>query len=179
MAMVLQGRDSAYETDLFAPIVSAVQSGFAGTRAGQRDIRIVADHIRASTFILSEGVVPSNEGRGYIPRRLLRKAIATATQAGAADFDLGNVASVVIDHMRHTYPQLAVGRDRTLDLMAREQRDFGRVVRRGLDRPAPPASRPPPAGRRGGAVPPPPPPRPPLGPRPALPPPPGRPAGQP
>ena len=134
MAMVLQGRDSAYETDLFAPIVSAVQSGFAGTRAGQRDIRIVADHIRASTFILSEGVVPSNEGRGYIPRRLLRKAIATATQAGAADFDLGNVASVVIDHMRHTYPQLAVGRDRTLDLMAREQRDFGRVVRRGLDR---------------------------------------------
>src|SRR5260370_40461563 len=134
MAMVLQGRDSAYETDLFAPIVSAVQSGFTGTRAGQRDIRIVADHIRASTFILSEGVVPSNEGRGYIPRRLLRKAIATGTQAGGADFDLGNVASVVIDHMRPTYPQLAVGRDRTLDLVAREQRDFGRVVRRGLDR---------------------------------------------
>src|SRR5215472_15877273 len=114
MAMVLQGRDSVYETDLFAPIV--------------------ADHVRASTFVLSEGVAPSNEGRGYIPRRLLRKAIATATQAGAADFDLRDVASAVIDRMRGIYPQLATARDRTLDLLAREQRDFGRVVRRGLDR---------------------------------------------
>jgi alanyl-tRNA synthetase len=134
MAMVLQGRDSAYETDLFAPIVSAVESALAGTGAGQRDSRIVADHVRASTFILSEGVVPSNEGRGYIPRRLLRKAIAVATQAGAAGFDLGDVASAVIDHMQDAYPQLAAGRGRTLDLLAREQRDFGRVVRRGLDR---------------------------------------------
>jgi alanyl-tRNA synthetase len=134
MAMVLQGRESAYETDLFAPIVRAVKSAFVGTGAGPRDIRIVADHVRASTFILSEGVAPSNEGRGYIPRRLLRKAIATATQAGATGFDLADVADAVIDHMRHAYPQLAAGRDRTLDLLAREQRDFGRVVRRGLDR---------------------------------------------
>jgi alanyl-tRNA synthetase len=134
MAMVLQGRDSAYETDLFAPIVGAVQAALAGTGAGQRDIRIVADHVRASTFMLSEGVAPSNEGRGYIPRRLLRKAIATATQAGAAGFDLRDVASAVIDRMRGSYPQLAAARDRTLDLLAREQRDFGRVVRRGLDR---------------------------------------------
>ena len=134
MAMVLQGRDSVYETDLFAPIVAAVQDALAGTGAGQRDIRIVADHVRASTFILSEGVAPSNEGRGYIPRRLLRKAIATATQAGATDFDLGDIAEVVIERMRGTYPQLSAGRDRILDLLAREQRDFGRVVRRGLDR---------------------------------------------
>jgi alanyl-tRNA synthetase len=134
MAMVLQGRDSAYQTDQFAPIVTAVESALAGSGAGQRDIRIVADHIRASTFILSEGVVPSNEGRGYIPRRLLRKVIAVANQAGAADFDLRGVATVVIDQMRHTYPQLADGRDRTLELLAREQHDFGNVVRRGLDR---------------------------------------------
>jgi alanyl-tRNA synthetase len=134
MAMVLQGRDSAYETDLFAPVVAAVEAALAGTGAGQRDVRIVADHTRASTFILSEGVVPSNEGRGYIPRRLLRKVIAIATQAGAADFDLRDAASMVIDRMRDSYPQLAERRDQTLELLAREQRDFGRVVRRGLDR---------------------------------------------
>ena len=100
--MVLQGRDSAYETDLFAPIVAAVRSALAGTGAGERDVRIVADHVRASTFMLSEGVVPSNEGRGYIPRRLLRKVIAIATQAGAADFDLRDVADAVIDqHAAH------------------------------------------------------------------------------
>ena len=134
MAMVLQGRESAYETDLLAPIAGAVESALAGTGAGQPDVRIIADHVRASTFILSEGVAPSNEGRGYIPRRLLRKAVATATQAGATDFDLGDVAEVVIERMRGTYPQLAAGRERILDLLAREQRDFGRVVRRGLDR---------------------------------------------
>jgi alanyl-tRNA synthetase len=134
MAMVLQDRDSAYETDLFAPVVAAVEAALAGTGAGQREVRIAADHTRASTFILSEGVVPSNEGRGYIPRRLLRKVIAIATQAGAADFDLRDVASVVIDRMRDSYPQLAERRDQTLELVAREQHDFGRVVRRGLDR---------------------------------------------
>jgi alanyl-tRNA synthetase len=138
MAMVLQGRESAYETDLFAPIVAAVRAALAGTGSetgtAQRDIRVVADHIRASTFILSEGVVPSNEGRGYIPRRLLRKVIAVATQAGAAGFDLAELADAVIGRMGGHYPQLVTGRDRTLDLLAREQRDFGRVLRRGLDR---------------------------------------------
>ncbi|MGA8458352.1 MAG: alanine--tRNA ligase-related protein, partial [Streptosporangiaceae bacterium] len=134
MAMVLQDRDSAYETDLFVPVVAAVESALAGSGAGQRDVRIVADHVRASTFMLSEGVVPSNEGRGYIPRRLLRKVIAIATQAGAADFDVRDVAAAVIDRMHGCYPRLAAGRDRTMDLLAREQRDFGGVVRRGLDR---------------------------------------------
>jgi alanyl-tRNA synthetase len=132
MAMVLQGCESAYETDLLRPVAAAVTSAVPG--ATDRDIRIVTDHVRASTFILSEGVAPSNEGRGYIPRRLLRKAIATATQAGAADLDLRDVADAVITRMRDHYPQLAQTRDRTLDLLAREQRDFGRVVRRGLDR---------------------------------------------
>src|SRR5215831_16968151 len=132
MSMVLQGCESAYETDLLAPIAAAVTSAVPG--ATGRDVRIITDHVRASTFMLSEGVAPSNEGRGYIPRRLLRKAIATATQAGAADLDLRDVADVVITRMRDHYPQLAQTRDRTLDLLAREQRDFGRVVRRGLDR---------------------------------------------
>jgi alanyl-tRNA synthetase len=132
MAMVLQGCESAYETDLLRPVAAAVTSAVPG--ATDRDIRIVTDHVRASTFMLSEGVAPSNEGRGYIPRRLLRKAIATATQAGAADLDLRDVADAVIARMRDHYPQLAQTRDRTLDLLAREQRDFGRVVRRGLDR---------------------------------------------
>jgi alanyl-tRNA synthetase len=132
MSLVLQGCESAYETDLLAPVAAAVTSAVPG--AGERDIRIITDHVRASTFIVSEGVTPSNEGRGYIPRRLLRKAIATATQAGAAGLDLRDVADVVITRMRDHYPQLAQTRDRTLDLLAREQRDFGRVVRRGLDR---------------------------------------------
>jgi len=153
MAMVLQGRESVYETDLFAPIVAAAQAalsgtglagpglagpglagpGLAGTGASQRDIRLVADHVRASALILGEGVAPSNEGRGYIPRRLLRTAIATATQAGADSLDLGEIADVAIGQLERHYPQVGENRDRILALLAREQRDFGRVVRRGLD----------------------------------------------
>ena len=134
MAMVLQGRDSVYETDLFAPIMAAAESALAGTSASQRDIRLVADHIRASAFIIGEGVAPSNEGRGYIPRRLLRTAIATATQAGAGPAGLGQVAGAAINQLSGSYPWLGEGRDRILGLLDREQRDFGRVVRRGLDR---------------------------------------------
>jgi alanyl-tRNA synthetase len=134
MAMVLQGRESVYETDLFAPIVAAVGAALAGTGASRRDIRLVADHVRASVLILGEGVVPSNEGRGYIPRRLLRTAIATATQAGADSFDLGEVAVAAIGQLESAYPQVGRAREAILATLAREQRDFGRVVRRGLDR---------------------------------------------
>jgi alanyl-tRNA synthetase len=136
MSMVLQGCDSVYETDLLAPVTAAVGSALAdaGASARPRDIRLVADHVRASAFILGEGVTPSNEGRGYIPRRLLRTAIATATQSGAGSFDLGQVASVAIDQLRRRYPRVGENRDRVLALLGREQRDFGRVVRRGLDR---------------------------------------------
>jgi alanyl-tRNA synthetase len=133
MSMVLQGCESVYETDLLAPVVTAVSSALAGTSASQRDIRLIADHVRASAFILAEGVAPSNEGRGYIPRRLLRTAIATATQAGAESFDLGQVAEAAIGQLQRRYPQLGENRDRVLAILGREQRDFRRVVRRGLD----------------------------------------------
>ncbi|MFF3012780.1 alanine--tRNA ligase [Streptomyces sp. NPDC057939] len=133
MAMVLQGHDSAYETDLLAPVVRAVREGLGGAAASERDVRIISDHIRSSTFMLSEGVAPSNEGRGYIPRRLLRKTIAVATRSGFQDIDVPELADVVIDRLKGAYPRLGTNRDRTLELLAREQRDFGRVVRRGLD----------------------------------------------
>jgi alanyl-tRNA synthetase len=133
MAMVLQGRESVYGTDRFTPIMAAVRAALPGPEASERDIRVVADHLRAATFILGEGVIPSNEGRGYIPRRLLRTAIAVATRSGAADFDLRDVADVVISSLGPAYPQLMEHRDAALRLLAAEQRDFGQVVRRGLD----------------------------------------------
>lgn len=132
MAMVLQGRDSVYETDLLAPIVAAASAALAGTSPGPRDIRQIADHLRAAVFILGEGVVPANEGRGYIPRRLLRTAIATSIQAGAERADLTGVAEAAIGQLAGDYPRVAAGRDEILALLDREQRDFGRVVRRGV-----------------------------------------------
>jgi alanyl-tRNA synthetase len=132
MAMVLQGCDSVYETDLFRPIVAATQAALVSGEPSQRDVRQICDHVRAAVLILGEGVTPSNEGRGYIPRRLLRTAIATATQAGADDFDLDQVARAALALLEPSYPQLASRREQVLGLLSREQRDFGRVVRRGL-----------------------------------------------
>ena len=132
MAMVLQGCDSVYETDLFAPIVAATRAALGSGDPGERDVRQIADHVRAAVLILGEGVAPSNEGRGYIPRRLLRTAIATATQAGADDFDLTQVALAALGQLEPSYPQLAGRREQVLARLDTEQRDFGRVVRRGL-----------------------------------------------
>ncbi len=134
MSMVLQGVNSAYETDLFSPIISAVANEFSAQTVGEREVRILADHIRSATMILGEGVAPSNEGRGYIPRRLLRKSIAIATQAGVENFNLPAIAEVVIDRMAGIYPQLEKNRSQVHKLLTQEQQDFGRVVRRGLDR---------------------------------------------
>jgi alanyl-tRNA synthetase len=132
MAMVLQGRDSVYETDLFEPIVAAATAALPDPQP--RDVRLIADHVRATVLILGEGVVPSNEGRGYIPRRLLRTAVATAISAGADSFDLTEVAQAAIGQLGPSYPVLAQRRDQVLSRLDQEQRDFGRVVRRGLSR---------------------------------------------
>jgi alanyl-tRNA synthetase len=132
MAMVLQGRDSVYETDVFAPVTAAARA-VLGTAAADRDVRVVADHVRAAAFILGEGVTPSNEGRGYIPRRLLRTAIAHTVRASGGGSDLREVASAAIGVLGPHYPALAAQRDTVLALLGTEQRDFGAVVRRGLD----------------------------------------------
>src|SRR5690349_5877586 len=134
MAMVLQGRDSVYETDLFEPVTAAARA-VLGPAAADRDVRVVADHVRSAAFILGEGVTPSNEGRGYIPRRLLRTAIAHAVRTPGAPggSDLREVASAAIGVLGPHYPALAAQRDTVLALLGTEQRDFGAVVRRGLD----------------------------------------------
>jgi alanyl-tRNA synthetase len=132
MAMVLQGRDSVYETDLFTPLTAAARDVLGGA-AADRDVRVVADHVRAAAFILGEGVTPSNEGRGYIPRRLLRTAIAHAVRTGNGAPDLREVASAAIGVLGPHYPALAERRSTVLSLLDTEQRDFGAVVRRGLD----------------------------------------------
>lgn len=132
MAMVVQGRESVYETDVFAPVTAAART-VLGTAAADRDVRVVADHVRAAAFILGEGVTPSNEGRGYIPRRLLRTAIAHAVRASGGGPDLREVASAAIGVLGPHYPALAAQRDTVLALLGTEQRDFGAVVRRGLD----------------------------------------------
>ncbi|MFH1141141.1 MAG: alanine--tRNA ligase, partial [Chloroflexota bacterium] len=131
-AMILQGKASIYEIDLFVPIVQKV-ADLAGKEYGQdaetdRAIRVVAEHARSAAFLIADGVVPDNKGRGYVLRRLIRRAIRfgrkLGLESGGGGF-LSPVADVVIEHMGGAYPELASGREFILRVLQLEEERFG------------------------------------------------------
>jgi alanyl-tRNA synthetase len=96
--------------------------------------RILTDHIRAATFILSEGVVPSNEGRGYIPRRLIRKCLALTARAEKPRFDFESIIASVIREYGDLYPKLQENQREIVDAFSQERKDFERVIGKGMKR---------------------------------------------
>ena len=134
-ARILQGVDSAYETDLFRPIVARVEelAGKAYDKDEETDtaIRVVAEHARSAAFLIADGVVPGNEGRGYVLRRVIRRAIRYGRKLQLEDF-LAPVAEVVIDHMGSHYPELVNGRKFVLQVLQQEESGFGEVYETGM-----------------------------------------------
>ncbi len=135
MAAILQDVPSVFETDLFAPLVEFGEQR-SGKRAGDdfattRALRILADHGRGATFLMADGVVPSNEDRGYILRRILRRAIQQGRRLGIADGFVPDLCQVVIDKMGEPYPQLHEERDTILRWAAAEEEGFGRTLAQG------------------------------------------------
>ncbi len=135
MAAILQDVPSVYETDVFAPLIafgeerSGRQTGqdFATTKA----LRILADHGRAATFLLADGVVPSNEDRGYILRRILRRAIQQGRVLGIAEGFVPDLCDVVVGQMGDAYPQLLEERGTIQRWAAAEEEGFGRTLVQG------------------------------------------------
>ncbi|MGC8834728.1 MAG: alanine--tRNA ligase, partial [Armatimonadota bacterium] len=129
-AMLLQGKDSVFETDLFQPIMEAIASF-----ASSDDVvshRIVADHLRAVTFLIADGVPPSNVERGYVVRRLIRRAIRHGRRLGITKPFVASVAEAVIRRYKSDYPHLEKERDRILEELRGEEAKFGRTLERGL-----------------------------------------------
>ncbi len=127
-AVVMQDVASVYETDLFVPIVARA-SELVGRSYGQvekvdRSLRIIAEHGRAITFLVGDGVLPSNEGRGYVLRRILRRAIRHARLLGREEPFLEEIAQVVIDLMGEHYPELSNREDFILGVLGQEERGF-------------------------------------------------------
>jgi len=136
-ATVIQGKRSFYDTDLFVPIVQKV-SQLTGRKYGEnekadRAIRIVAEHGRAVTFLIADGVVPSNEGRGYVLRRILRRAALFGRTLGLDKPFLGEVAKEVVAGMGHVYPELVTRRDPVLKVIGTEEARFGETLSTGLN----------------------------------------------
>jgi alanyl-tRNA synthetase len=136
MAAVLQGKISNFETDLFTPLIARAselthtpyQDGRAPTDAS---LRIIADHSRAATFLISDGVLPANEGRGYVLRKILRRGIRHGRMLGQEDMFIYCMVEAVRDQMQGAYPELAESADRVARVIRAEEERFGRTLALG------------------------------------------------
>ncbi len=137
VTQVLNGFHNNYETDLFTPILARAQelSGVALGRNAETDVslKVVADHARAVTFLIGDGVLPANEGRGYVLRRILRRASRHGVLIGLDRPFLYAVADTVIDEMSRAFPELAERRAFITDRVRREEERFLATLKSGLE----------------------------------------------
>ncbi|MEJ2047413.1 MAG: alanine--tRNA ligase, partial [Dehalococcoidia bacterium] len=135
-AAAMQGRTSVYETDLFLPLLNRI-SELAGKKYGADDetddaMRIVAEHGRGITFLIADGVLPANEGRGYVLRRLLRRAALFSRRLAEGKPFLTEIARTTIRGMGHVYPEIVKGEDFILKVIESEEARFGDALSTGL-----------------------------------------------
>jgi alanyl-tRNA synthetase len=137
MAAILQGVASVFETDHVRPLVDLAEqlSGHRYDEGGQvrRAMRIVADHSRGAAFLIADGVVPSNEDRGYILRRIMRRAIQQGRTLGLEAPWLGRFAERTIELMGDDYPELVAERENIARWVGDEEESFGRTLERGTE----------------------------------------------
>jgi alanyl-tRNA synthetase len=136
VAIVLQDTPSFYETDLMWPLVEAAE-GLAGRKYGEDEqadfsLRILAEHGRATTFLVADGVQPSNEGRGYVLRRMLRRLVSHARRLGIERTVTEALAEVTVERFGDVYPELVENRDYLIQVMASEEERFRATLRQGL-----------------------------------------------
>jgi len=136
LSSVVQGKHNNFDTDLFATIISAICSLSGRTYATDRltdiAIRVIADHIRSITFLLSEGCVPSNEGRGYVLRRIIRRASRYAKSLDISDPVLYKLCDAVAETMGDVYPELHEEKARVQKMLQLEEERFMKTLEQGL-----------------------------------------------
>jgi alanyl-tRNA synthetase len=135
-AAVLQGKISNYETDLFRPLIDFA-SKLSGKQYGaapesDASLRILADHSRASAFLISDGVMPSNEGRGYVLRKIIRRAVRHGRMLGLERPFLFEMAQQVAEQMREAYPELLESIGRVTGVIRHEEERFAHTIDMGL-----------------------------------------------
>ena len=139
ISAVMQGTLSNYDTPLFMPILQAIgqRSGHAyGHSMSATDVsmRVVADHARASTFLIADGVIPSNEHRGYVLRKIMRRAMRHGRKLGMHEPFLYTLTDVLVREMGDAYPELKAGRDAVAQVIKAEEERFDAVLTGGLPR---------------------------------------------
>jgi alanyl-tRNA synthetase len=133
---ILNGVETVFATDLFAPLLDAASRALNVTYGRDETsdvaIRRIADHGRAMTMLVADGVLPSNEGRGYVLRRIIRRAVLAARRAGAEGAMAASLVDATIEKMGAVYPTLVHDRDLIVEVLEREEAGFARTLRTGL-----------------------------------------------
>jgi alanyl-tRNA synthetase len=136
---LLQGVDSVWETDLMMPLIETAQSVTGKSyRVGDYDdrdsfaMRVLAEHARSSTMLVTDGVFPSNEGRGYVLRRIIRRAVRYAYLLGTDDLVMPRLVETAIDVMGNAYPDVVKSKDFVVGVLTREEERFRHTLKTGL-----------------------------------------------
>jgi len=136
VAAVLQGKFNNFDSDLFRPIITQVerQSGkqYGSSRKVDVAMRVIADHARATTFLVADGVLPANEGRGYVLRRIMRRAIRYGRTLGLTEPFFAATCATVVDSMQEAYPHLNDARSLLDKIVNNEENRFGETLDHGL-----------------------------------------------
>src|SRR5204863_7758553 len=137
LSMILQGKESVFDTDAFRVVIDRFAS-LANTTYGRdaktdTSLRVIADHARALVFLAADGVLPSNEGRGYVFRRILRRAVRHSKLLGLDKPFLAEAADTVINLMRGHYVELGLQLDRIVEILGLEEKKFGLTLNVGMN----------------------------------------------
>jgi alanyl-tRNA synthetase len=134
ISAVLQGTHDNYETDLFRSLISAIveRTGVEATGKNKASNRVIADHLRASSFLIADGVLPSNEGRGYVVRRIMRRAMRHAELLGMKQPLMHQLVPALVREMGAAYPELVRAQDLVTETLQLEEVRFRKTLERGL-----------------------------------------------
>jgi len=132
MAAVLQGVQSVFETDLFRTLIGAIEDTMGVKAEGSASHRVIADHLRSSAFLIADGVLPSNEGRGYVLRRIMRRAMRHAQLLGAKEPLIYKLLPTLVQQMGRAYPELVRAEALISETLKLEENRFRKTLERGL-----------------------------------------------
>ncbi|MFN3630588.1 MAG: alanine--tRNA ligase, partial [Casimicrobiaceae bacterium] len=132
LAAILQGVHSNYEIDLFQNLIRAAARETGATELDNPSLRVIADHIRACAFLITDGVIPSNEGRGYVLRRIIRRALRHGYKLGQSQPFFHRLVEDLDREMGAAYPELTAAKTRVIDALKTEEERFGETLAHGM-----------------------------------------------